>query len=184
MGPRWEFRENRESDLPQGVGKIRAMTDYEETHYGSPVGRRGGLAKPQSFGDGPDQVRKEEWGEFLHCIVPPVEALIKRSPAPVIVAADPEVGGHFREIAGWKEIQPDGISENPDALSGGELHRRAYAYRAKAGRCPGRGGRSPQRIAPGGQGDNQARRDRQGRALRAGGHPGPGGRRPSFGMVR
>jgi hypothetical protein len=37
------------------------------------------------------------------------------------------VGGHFREIAGWKEIQPDGISENPDALSEDELHRRAYA---------------------------------------------------------
>src|SRR5689334_9838612 len=103
------------------------MTDYEETHYGSPVGRHGGLAKAQSLGDDPDQIRKEELLEFLHRIVPPVEPLIKRSPAPVIVAADPEVQGHFREIAGWREIQPDGITENPDALSEGELHRRAYA---------------------------------------------------------
>ena len=103
------------------------MTDYEETHYGSPVGRRGGLAKAQSFGDDPDQIRKEELLEFLHRIVPPVEPLIKRSPAPVIVAADPEVEGHFREIARLKEIHPDGISENPEALSEGELHRRAYA---------------------------------------------------------
>ncbi|HEX3413164.1 MAG TPA: hypothetical protein VHT00_15700 [Stellaceae bacterium] len=126
-GSRWEFSENKEIDLPQGVGTIRGMTDYEETHYGSPVGRRGGLAKAQSFGDDPDQIRKEELLEFLHRIVPPVEPLIKRSPAPVIVAADPEIGGHFREIAGWKEIQPDGISENPDALSADELHRRAYA---------------------------------------------------------
>ena len=127
QGSRWEFSENKEIDLPQGVGKIRGMTDYEETHYASPVGRRGGLAKAQSFGDDPDQVRKEELLEFLHRIVPPVEPLIKRSPVPVIVAADPEIQGHFREIAGWKEIQPDGITENPDALSEGELHRRAYA---------------------------------------------------------
>jgi hypothetical protein len=103
------------------------MTDYEETHYGSPVGRRGGLAKAQSFGDDPDQIRKEELLEFLHRIVPSVEPLIKRSPAPIIVAADPEIQGHFREIAGWKEVQPDGITENPDALSEGELHRGAYA---------------------------------------------------------
>jgi hypothetical protein len=126
-GSRWEFAEDKEIDLPQGVGKIRGMTDYEETHYGSPVGRRGGLAKAQSFGDDPDQIRKEELLEFLHRIVPPVEPLIKRSPAPVIVAADPEIQGHFREIAGWKAIQPDGISENPDALTEDELHRRAYA---------------------------------------------------------
>jgi hypothetical protein len=126
-GSRWEFSENKEIDLPQGVGEIRGMTDYEETHYGSPVGRHGGLAKAQSFGDDPDQIRKEELLEFLHRIVPPVEPLIKRSPAPVIVAADPEVGGHFREIAGWKEIQPGGISENPDILTEDELHRRAYA---------------------------------------------------------
>ena len=126
-GSRWDFAEDKEIDLPQGVGKIRAMTDYEETHYGSPVGRHGGLAKAQSFSDDPDQIRKDELLEFLHRIVAPVEPLIKRSPAPVIVAAPPEVRGHFREIAGWKEIQPDGMSENPDALSEGELHRRAYA---------------------------------------------------------
>jgi hypothetical protein len=126
-GSRWEFAEDKGIDLPQGVGKIRTMTDYEETHYGSPVGRRGGLAKAQSFGDDPDQIRKDELLEFLHRIVPPVDPLIKRSPAPVIIAADPEIGGHFREIAGWKEIEPHGISENPDALPEDELHRRAYA---------------------------------------------------------
>jgi hypothetical protein len=43
-GCRWEFAEASEIDLPQGVGKTRAMTDHEETHYVSPVGRHGGLA--------------------------------------------------------------------------------------------------------------------------------------------
>jgi hypothetical protein len=64
---------------------------------------------------------------ILHRVVPPVEPLIKRSPAPVIVASPPEVQVHFREIAGWREIQSDGITENPDALSEAELHRGAYA---------------------------------------------------------
>lgn len=73
------------------------------------------------------RIRKEELLEFLHRVVPPVEPLIKRSRAPVIVAAPPEVQGHFREIAGWREIQSDGITENPDALSEAELHRGAYA---------------------------------------------------------
>ena len=126
-GSRWDFTEVTELDLPQGVARVEGMTEYEENYYASPVGRHGGLAKAQSFGDDPDQIRKEELLEFLHRVVPPVEPLIKRSPAPVIVAAPPEVQGHFREIAGWREIQPDGITENPDALSEAELHRGAYA---------------------------------------------------------
>ena len=36
-GSRWEFAEDKVIDLPQGVGKIRAMTDYEETQYASLV---------------------------------------------------------------------------------------------------------------------------------------------------
>ena len=46
------------------------MTEYEETDYANPVGRRGGLAKAQSFGDDPDQIRKEELLELLHRIAP------------------------------------------------------------------------------------------------------------------
>ena len=65
--------------------------------------------------------------EFLHRVAAAVEPQLKGNPAPVIFAAHPEIQGHFREIAGWKEIQSDGISENPDALTDDELHRRAYA---------------------------------------------------------
>jgi stalled ribosome rescue protein Dom34 len=103
------------------------VTEYQETYYAGPVGRHGGLAKAQSFGDDPDQIRKEELLELLHRIAPPVEPLVKRNPAPVILAAHREIQGHFLEIADWKEIHPDGLSENPDALTAEELHRRAYA---------------------------------------------------------
>ena len=45
----------------------------------------------------------------------------------MILAADPEIPKHFREIAGWKEIQPSGISEYPEALKPDELRHRAFA---------------------------------------------------------
>jgi Bacterial archaeo-eukaryotic release factor family 3 len=125
QGSRWNFTEITGLE-PQGVTAIKSLTEYEEDYYGSPVGRHGGLAKAQSFGDDPEQIRKEELLEFLHRLVAPVEPLIKRNPAPVILAAHPEIQGHFREIAGWKEIHPDGLSENPDVLTDEELHRRAY----------------------------------------------------------
>ena len=126
-GSRWEFAEDKELDLPQGVGTIRAMTDYEETQYASPVGRRGTLAHAQSFGEAPEELRKSELIEFLHRVASAVEPRLKGNPAPVILAAHPEIQGHFREIAGWKEFQPGGITENPDALTDNELHQRAYA---------------------------------------------------------
>jgi Bacterial archaeo-eukaryotic release factor family 3 len=124
---RWEFAEDQEIDLPQGVGKIRGMTDYEETQYASPVGRRGTLAHAQSFGEAPEELRKSELIEFLHRVAAGVQPRLKGNPAPVILAAHPEIQGHFREIAGWKEIQSEGISENPDALTEDELHHRGYA---------------------------------------------------------
>jgi Bacterial archaeo-eukaryotic release factor family 3 len=126
-GSRWSFAEDTAIDLPQGVGKIRAMTDYEESQYASPVGRRGGLAHAQSFGEAPEELRKTELIEFLHRVTAAFEAHLKGNPAPLILAAHPEIQGNFREVAGWKEIMPEGLSENPDALAEDELHRRAYS---------------------------------------------------------
>lgn len=126
-GSRWELSEDKEIVLPEGVAGIRATTDYQETQYASPLGRRGSFAHAQSFGETPEELRKSELIEFLRRVAAAVEPRLKGNPAPVILAAHPEIQGHFREIAGWKEIQSHGISENPDALSDDELHRRAYA---------------------------------------------------------
>ena len=115
-------------DLPQGVGEVRGETEYQETHHAAPQRRRsGGFDKAQSFGEDPEEVRKTELIRLLQRIAAAVEPCIRRSPAPVVLAAHPEIRGHFREIAGWKEIVPDGVSENPDALAEAELHRHARA---------------------------------------------------------
>src|SRR5207253_10459989 len=56
-----------------------------------------------------------------------VEPVIKRQPAPVILAAEPKIQGHFREIAKWKELLPEGVLEFPDAMPSDELHKKACA---------------------------------------------------------
>jgi hypothetical protein len=91
------------------------------------VGLRGTLVHAQSFGDAPDELRKAELIEFLHRVASAFEPHLKGNPAPLVLAAHPEIQGNFREIAGWKEILPEGILENPDALAKDELHRLAYA---------------------------------------------------------
>jgi hypothetical protein len=126
-GSRAQLRETTGLDLPQDVAAIRGESEYQEGYNAAPAGRHGGLAKAQAFGPAPDEMRKTELVELLHRVAAAVEPEIKRNPAPLILAASPEIRGHFREIAGWKELLSDGIDENPDALREEELHRAAYA---------------------------------------------------------
>jgi hypothetical protein len=134
QGSRWTFVEVEGIDLPQGIGAIAGMTEYENTRYAAPTGRHaGGLDKAQSFGEAPEELRKSELIELLHRIAAKVEPHVTGSPMPLILAAHPEIHGHFREIASWRELQPQGITANPEAMRPDELHRRAYAVIAEKG---------------------------------------------------
>lgn len=137
-GSRWKFAEIAVPDLPQGIAAIGRITQYQETHSAAPTGRHAGaLAKAQPLGDAPAELRKTELIELLRRIASAIEAPIAANPAILLLAAPPEVRGHFREIARSKYIQPEGIDENPDALRPEELHRRAYALlaaKSEAGR--------------------------------------------------
>lgn len=128
-------------DLPQGVGEVRGESEYQQTYHAHPVERRGAIAWGQSIGEDPDDVRKTGLIVLMRRVAAAVEPVVKRDPAPVVLAAPPEIRGHFREIAGWKEIVPEGVAENPDALAEPELHRRAWACAAptaEAGRAAAR----------------------------------------------
>jgi hypothetical protein len=130
QGSRWILAEMSGLDLPQGISEIWDETEYEEAHKASPTGRNlhasGGVAKAQAFGETPSELHKAQLIELLHRIVAAVEPFIRRQPAPVILAAEPKVQGHFREVAKWKELLPDGILEFADALPEGDLHQRAW----------------------------------------------------------
>src|SRR5438093_502538 len=132
QGSRWTFAEVEGLDLPQGVGAIAGITQYENTRYAAPTGRHtGGLDKAQSLGEAPEELRKSELIELLHRIAAKLDSHIAANPMPLILAAHPEIQGHFRAIASWRELQPEGITANPEALRPDELHRRAYAMIAE-----------------------------------------------------
>ena len=131
QGSRWTFAEVTGLDLPQGLAEIWGETEYQEAHKASPTGRpqRGpsGLAKAQALGESPDELHKAQLIELLRRISAAVEPVVKHQPAPVILAAEPKIQGHFRQLAKWKELLPDGILEFPDAMPEGDLHRKACA---------------------------------------------------------
>jgi hypothetical protein len=130
QGTRWSFDEFRGIVLPQGIAELRDETVYEEAHNAAPTGRpqRGpsGLAKAQAFGPAPDELHKTQLIELLRRVEAAVEPVIKRQPAPAILAAQPEIQGNFREFARWKELLPEGVVENPDAMPPEELQRKAW----------------------------------------------------------
>jgi hypothetical protein len=130
-GSRWALGEAGGIDLPQGIEEIYNETEFQEQHYSSPTGRpsRGPSAQSgaQSFGETPEDLRKAQLLQLLRRIAGIVEPVVKREPAPVIVAAQPEIQGNFRDIAGWKELLAEGIQENPDAMSHDALRDKAWA---------------------------------------------------------
>jgi hypothetical protein len=131
QGSRWTFAEVTSLDLPQGISEIWGETEYEEAHKASPTGRNlrasGGIANAQAFGETPGELHKAQLIELLHRIIAALNPVIKRQPAPVILAAEPKIQGNFRYLAKWKELLPEGVLEFPNAMPIEELHRKACA---------------------------------------------------------
>jgi hypothetical protein len=130
-GSRWTIGEVGGIDLPQGVEELYNETVYQEQHYTRPDARPQrsgvtGLSYAQSFGAAPEDLRKGLLLQMLRRIAGIVEPVIKREPASVILAAQPEIQGNFREMANWKELRSEGIQENPDAMSQDELREKAW----------------------------------------------------------
>jgi hypothetical protein len=130
-GSRWAIGEAGGIDLPQGIEEIYNETTYQTQHYARPEARpqrsgANGLSYAQSFGAAPEDLRKGQLLQLLRRIAGVVEPVIKREPAPLILAAQPEIQGNFREMTNWKELLPEGIQENPDAISEDELREKAW----------------------------------------------------------
>lgn len=131
QGSRWTFAEMQGVELPQGIGELYDESVYQEAHNAAPTARPGrggstGLSKAQAFGDAPEELRKRQLIQLLRRVAGAVEPVIKQQPARVILAAQPEIQGNFRDLASWHELLPEGIQENPDAMPREELHRKAW----------------------------------------------------------
>src|SRR5947209_3145182 len=131
QGAGWTCAEVTGLDLPRRLAAIWGETEYQEAHKATPTGRpsRGpaGLAKAQALGDAPEELHKTQLTELLRRVAAAVEPIVKRQPAPVVLVAEPKIQGHFRELAKWKGLLPDGVLEFPDAMPSEDLHRKACA---------------------------------------------------------
>jgi hypothetical protein len=81
----------------------------------------------QVFGDTPEAVHKAELIEFLRRLVAALDARMRSGTDPVVLAAQPEIQGHFRRLAHWRTLIPEAIPDNPDALDERTLHAKAWA---------------------------------------------------------
>ena len=202
-GSRWMIGESEGIDLPQGVEELYNETVFQEQHYTRPDARPqrsgvGGLSHAQSFGAAPEDLRKGLLLQYLRRIAGIVEPVFKRDPAPLILAAQPEIQGNFREMASWKELLPEGLQDNPDAMSDDAAARKSLGIARSGPRQePRRRDRPPQRTDRHRQrqGRHDAGGDRQGgargpcraavpAARKAGLGPADRGRGPSRGPYR
>jgi hypothetical protein len=129
---RYRMTERRDVALPQGVGTVASETTYENTRQASPATRgraaaQGGITKTHNLGEDPEELRKAELVEYLRRVDDAVDHEAKAGGKPVVLAAHPEIQGHFRALARQTALVAPGIPENPDSLDDAELHRRAWA---------------------------------------------------------
>jgi hypothetical protein len=84
-------------------------------------------AKSHGFGDAPEDVRKDELIEFLRRVAATLDPVMRARSEPVVLAALPELQGHFRAMVDWPGLVETPLAENPDALDAATLHARARA---------------------------------------------------------
>jgi hypothetical protein len=124
----YEITERGDIKLPAGVAEITAETDYENSLRMNPVAHtRAGMPKMQNLGDGPEEQRKTQLIEYLHRTEAALESQLHGDRAPIVLAAHPEINGHFRSITKLPSLVPQSLEINPDGLDPEDLHQRAQA---------------------------------------------------------
>ena len=109
---------------------VPAETDFQETNAGHPATphRRAAANTVGSHTyEAPDELRKAEMIEYLRRVSSAIEAALKGDRRPLILVADPAVGGHFRKLTGLRQLVSDSVSINPNGLSNQRLLELARA---------------------------------------------------------
>jgi hypothetical protein len=84
-------------------------------------------SKAQVHGDSPEDWREARAVEFVRRTAAALESRLAPRPAPVVLAADAEIAGHFRKAATPSPLLAGVIEANPEAMDRGDLHASAYA---------------------------------------------------------
>jgi hypothetical protein len=124
------IRERHDMRLPAGVAEVAAATVYQTTRHGNPVpgtrpGTAGRAAETHGFGEDAEEQHKTQIIDYLHRTNAALEDGLRGDRTPIVLAAQPEMRGHFLAIADLPSLVPEVVDVNPDALDADELHERA-----------------------------------------------------------
>jgi hypothetical protein len=118
--------------LPDGVRAIVKETDYQATVLAHPLARRPGwrlrqgMGKVSNAGEDPAELHRIVLVEYLTRVGRVVNEYFSGRNVPVVLAALPDIQGHFRPMVRFNGLLPKGIEFNPEAIPIGELRDRAY----------------------------------------------------------
>jgi len=119
-------------DVPANIDAISGKTDFQNAVHFHPTGPTPttfapGTPKFHALGRSPEDYKKDEVLEFLRAVNAGVVRLLADTDAPLVLAANDQLQGHYRELNKYHTLVEEGLNVNPDALRDKELHERAYA---------------------------------------------------------
>ncbi len=116
---------DRTPDALRHLPDVAAETDFQPTSAGKPASGHRKVATGSATGshsyEDPEAVRKAEVIEELRRVSSAVEDVLKDEHRPVILIADPAIGGQFRKLTGLRQLAPEGVSLNPNGVSNEKL---------------------------------------------------------------
>ncbi|MDJ0387567.1 hypothetical protein QMO56_05530 [Roseomonas sp. E05] len=110
--------------LSAGRARLFSVTPFERSEI--PLG----LEQPAAEAAGEPEPQEEGATglvEEIQRVAETLRARLTSDPAPLLLAAEPKVSGHFRKLAQLPQLLPEGLSLNPHAFSPAELQERALA---------------------------------------------------------
>lgn len=130
-GSRFALVEDESAELGRSLADVAGEPDYENPVQAAPVARPNtgtiSIGNAQVYGAGPPEWYKTQLVKFTQQVATDVEALVRASRTPVVLVADVEVGGHFRQATTLGPQLVGTVETNPRALDATQLHGAAYS---------------------------------------------------------
>ncbi len=128
---RFSLAERTGASLPDGIAKVKGMTDLEDNvhyHGTGPTPTTGGAPTPKyhAQGDTPKDYREVEIEQYVIELAKAVDDALGGDPVPLVLVAEPKLQARFRDHSRHTGLVGRGVDENPAGLDDERLHREAF----------------------------------------------------------
>lgn len=117
--------------LPTGP-EVRAETNYQPIREGNPAASHrkyvADATGAHSY-EAPDELKKTELIEFIRRLSSALEGHLHDDRRPIVVIADPDIGGHFRKLTKLRQLTDHMVDLNPHGLGDERLVAEARRVR-------------------------------------------------------